>query len=264
MKDLTETQKIRYSRNILVPEIGMIGQQKLLKSRVLVVGAGGLGSPALFYLACAGVGAIGIVDGDRVELSNLQRQILHTSEDLGKFKTHSAQNKLQRLNPDVCIEPHNEPFTEKNGHQLVKGYDFVIEATDNFEAKFLVNDICIRAKVPFCHAGILGMFGQVMTIVPGQGPCYRCVFGNIPEPDQVSSTDQVGVLGVVPGTVGTLQAAEAVKFLTGSGKLLLGRLLTFDALNLVFREIELPPPCCDVCRAAKLMNSQKVKIETAT
>lgn len=255
MKDLTPTQKIRYSRNILVPEIGMTGQQKLLKGRVLVVGAGGLGSPALLYLACAGVGTIGIVDGDRVELSNLQRQILHTSEDLDELKTHSAQDKLHRLNPDVCIEPYSEPFSTKNGHELVKEYDFVIEATDNFEAKFLINDICIHAKVPFCHAGILGMFGQVMTIVPGQGACYRCVFGNIPEPGQVSSTDQVGVLGVVPGTLGTLQAAEAVKFLTGSGKLLLGRLLTFDALNSVFREIELPPPCCDVCRAAKLMDS---------
>jgi len=253
MKDLTPTQKIRYSRNILVPEIGMIGQQKLLKGRVLVVGAGGLGSPALFYLACAGVGTIGIVDGDRVELSNLQRQILHTSGDLDKFKTHSAQDKLHHLNPDVFIEIYSEPFTEKNGHKLVKGYDFVIEATDNFEAKFLVNDICIHAKVPFCHAGILGMFGQVMTIVPGQGPCYRCVFGNIPEPDQVSSTDQVGVLGVVPGTLGSIQAAEAVKFLTGSGKLLLGRLVTFDALNLIFREIELPPPCCDICRTAKFI-----------
>ena len=253
MKDLTPTQKIRYSRNILVPEIGMIGQQKLLKGRVLVVGAGGLGSPALFYLACAGVGTIGIVDGDRVELSNLQRQILHTSEDLDKFKTHSAQDKLHRLNPDVFIEIYSKPFTEKNGHELVKGYDFVIEATDNFEAKFLVNDICIHAKVPFCHAGILGMFGQVMTVVPGQSPCYRCVFGNIPEPDQVSSTDQVGVLGVVPGTLGSIQAAEAVKFLTGSGKLLIGRLVTFDALNLIFREIELPPPCCDICRAAKLI-----------
>jgi molybdopterin/thiamine biosynthesis adenylyltransferase len=255
MKDLTPTQKIRYSRNILVPEIGMTGQQKLLKGRVLVVGAGGLGSPALFYLTCAGIGTIGIVDGDRVELSNLQRQILHTSEDLDELKTYSARDKLHRLNPDVCIELYSEPFTAKNGRELVKEYDFVIEATDNFEAKFLVNDICIYAKVPFCHAGILGMFGQVMTIVPGQGPCYRCVFGNIPESDQVSSTDQVGVLGVVPGTLGTLQAAEAVKFLTGSGKLLLGRLLTFDALNMVFREIELPPPCCDVCRTAKLMNS---------
>ncbi len=254
MKELTPTQKIRYSRNILVPEIGMTGQQKLLKGRVLVVGAGGLGCPALLYLGCAGVGTIGIVDGDRVELSNLQRQILHTSEDLGKLKIHSAQDKLHRLNPDVCIKPYGEPFTAKNGHELVKEYDFVIEATDNFDAKFLVNDICIHARVPFCHAGILGMFGQAMTIVPGQGPCYRCVFGNIPEPDQVSSTDQVGVLGVVPGILGTLQAAEAVKFLTGGGKLLLGRLLTFDALNMVFREIELPPPCCDVCRAAKLMN----------
>jgi molybdopterin/thiamine biosynthesis adenylyltransferase len=253
MKDLTAIQKIRYSRNILVPEIGTSGQQKLLRGRVLVVGAGGLGSPALFYLACAGVGTIGIVDGDRVELSNLQRQILYTLEDLDDLKTRSAQDKLHRLNPDVCIEPYNEPFTAKNGRELVSGYDFVIEATDNFEAKFLVNDICIHAKVPFCHAGILGMFGQVMTIVPGQGACYRCVFGNIPEPDQVSSTDQVGVLGVVPGALGSIQAAEAVKFLTGSGKLLLGRLLTYDALNSIFREIELPPPCCDVCRAAKLI-----------
>ena len=253
MKDLTATQKIRYSRNILVPEIGMTGQQKLLRGKVLVVGAGGLGSPALFYLACAGVGNIGIVDGDRVELSNLQRQILHTSEDLDDLKTHSAQDKLHRLNPDVYIETYNEPFTEKNGRKLVSGYDFVIEATDNFEAKFLVNDICIQSKVPFCHAGILGMFGQVMTIVPGQGACYRCVFGNIPEPDQVSSTDQVGVLGAVAGTLGTIQAAEAVKFLAGRGKLLLGRMLTFDALNLIFREIKLPPQCCEICRAAELI-----------
>ncbi len=253
MKNLTATQKIRYSRNILVPEIGMTGQQKLLKGRVLVVGAGGLGSPALFYLVCAGVGTIGIVDGDRVELSNLQRQILHTSEDLDDLKTHSAQDKLHRLNPDVSIELYNEPFTAKNGRKLVSEYDFVIEATDNFEAKFLVNDICIQSKVPFCHAGILGMFGQVMTIVPGQGACYRCVFGNIPEPDQVSSTDQVGVLGAVAGILGTIQATEAVKFLIGRGKLLIGRMLTFDALNLIFREIELPSPCCEVCRAAKLI-----------
>jgi molybdopterin/thiamine biosynthesis adenylyltransferase len=253
MKDLTAIQKIRYSRNILVPEIGIVGQKKLLKGRVLVVGAGGLGSPALFYLACAGVGTIGIADGDRVELSNLQRQILYTSEDLEDWKCHAAQDKLHRLNPEICVEPYNEPFTAKNGRDLVSGYDFVIEATDNFEAKFLVNDICIHARVPFCHAGILGMFGQVMTIVPGRGACYRCVFGNIPEPDQVSSTDQVGVLGVVPGTLGSIQAAEAVKFLTGSGKLLLGRLLTYDALNSTFREIELPSPCCEVCRTAKLI-----------
>jgi molybdopterin/thiamine biosynthesis adenylyltransferase len=253
MKDLNETQKIRYDRNILLPEIGISGQQKLLSSRVLVVGAGGLGSPALFYLACAGVGTIGIVDGDRVELSNLQRQILHTSQDLGDLKTHSAKDKLHRLNPDVSIELYNESLTQENGFELINRYEFVIEATDNFKTKFLVNDICIRSEVPFCHAGILGMFGQMLTIVPGKGACYRCVFGDIPEKDQVSSTAEVGVLGAVSGVFGALQATEAVKFLTGSGKLLVGRLLTCDALNLIFREIELPLPSCKVCQATKLI-----------
>lgn len=253
MKALNETQKIRYARNILLPEIGIVGQQKLLNSRVLVVGAGGLGSPALFYLVCAGVGTIGIVDGDRVELSNLQCQILHTSQDLGDLKTHSAKDTLHRLNPDVSIELYNEPLTQENGYELINRYDFVIEATDNFKTKFLVNDICIRFGVPFCHAGVLGMFGQMLTIVPGKGACYRCVFGDIPEKDQVSSTAEVGVLGAVSGVFGALQATEAVKFLAGRGKLLVGRLLTYDAVNLIFREIELPPPSCKVCRAARLI-----------
>jgi len=253
MKALNETQKIRYARNILLAEIGIVGQQKLLNSRVLVVGAGGLGSPALFYLACAGVGTIGIVDGDRVELSNLQRQILHTSQDLGDLKTHSAKDTLHRLNPDVSIELYDEALTQENGYELINRYDFVIEATDNFKTKFLVNDICIRSGVPFCHAGILGMFGQMLTIVPGKGACYRCVFGDIPEKDQVSSTAEVGVLGAVSGVFGALQATEAVKFLTGRGKLLVGRLLTYDAVNLIFREIELPPPSCKVCRAVRLI-----------
>ena len=253
MKDLNATQKIRYARNILLPEIGISGQQHLLSSRVLVVGAGGLGSPALFYLSCSGVGTIGIVDGDRVELSNLQRQILHTSQNLGDLKTHSAKDTLHRLNPDVSIELYNEPLTQENGYELINRYDFVIEATDNFKTKFLVNDICIRSGVPFCHAGVLGLFGQMLTIVPGKGACYRCVFGDIPEKDQVSSTAEVGVLGAVSGVFGALQATEAVKYLTGIGKLLVGRLLTYDALNLIFREIELPPPSCKVCRTAKLI-----------
>lgn len=251
MKDLNETQKIRYDRNILLSEIGILGQQKLLSSRVLVVGAGGLGSPALFYLACAGVGTIGIVDGDRVELSNLQRQILHTSQDLGNLKTHSAKETLLRLNPDVAVELYNEPLTQENGVELIKPYEFVIEATDNFKTKFLVNDICVRSGVPFCHAGILGMFGQMLTIIPDRGACYRCVFGEVPGKDQVPSTAQVGVLGAVPGVLGALQATEAVKYLTGCGNLMVGRLLVYDALNLMFREIELPPPFCKVCKAAR-------------
>jgi molybdopterin/thiamine biosynthesis adenylyltransferase len=252
MKDLNETQKIRYDRNILISEIGMPGQQRLLNSRVLVVGAGGLGSPALFYLACAGVGNIGIVDGDRVELSNLQRQILHTSQDLDELKTHSAKDKLNRLNPDIDIKIYSELLTQENGFELINQYEFVIEATDNFEAKFLVNDICVRSRVPFCHAGILGMFGQMLTVIPGKGACFRCVFGDIPEKDQVPTTSEAGVFGAVPGVLGALQATEAVKFLIGTGKLLVGRLLTFDALNLTFREIELPPPSCGVCKALKV------------
>ncbi|MGA8179130.1 MAG: HesA/MoeB/ThiF family protein [Desulfobacterales bacterium] len=253
MSVLNEIQKVRYSRNILLPEIGISGQQKLLNSRVLVVGAGGLGSPALFYLACAGVGTIGIVDPDRVALSNLQRQILHTTQDLDELKTHSAKDKLRRLNPDVAIELYSEPLTQENGVELIKPYEFVIEAADNFKTKFLVNDICVRLGVPFCHAGILGMFGQMLTVVPGKGACYRCVFGDIPEKDHVSSTADAGVLGAVSGVFGALQTTETVKFLIGGGKLLVGRLLTYDALNLVFREIELPPPSCKVCRAAKLI-----------
>lgn len=250
MKDLNETQKIRYARNMLITEIGILGQQKLLDSRILVVGAGGLGSPALFYLACAGVGTIGIVDGDRVELSNLQRQILHNSQDLDDLKTRSAKDKLSRLNPDIEIELYSVPLTQENSVELINQYDFVIEATDNFETKFLVNDSCVRSGIPFCHAGILGMFGQMLTVIPGKGACFRCVFGDTPEKDQVPTTSEVGVFGAVPGVLGALQATEAVKFLIGTGKLLVGRLLTYDALNLTFREIELPPPFCRVCRTA--------------
>ncbi len=247
MKALTTTQKIRYDRNIRIPEIGIAGQKKLLNSRVLVVGAGGLGSPALFYLVCAGVGTIGIIDKDRVELSNLQRQILHTLKDLGDWKTHSARATLNLLNPDVFIETYSEPISGNNGHELVSRFDFVIEATDNFESKFLINDVCIQSHIPFSHAGILGMFGQTMTVVPDESPCYRCVFGNIPEKGQVSSTAEAGVLGTVAGVLGSIQATEAVKYLTGTGELLTGRLLTYDALTMEFRKIELTPPPCKVC-----------------
>jgi len=169
MGGLTETEKIRYERNILIPQIGVSGQENILKGRVLVVGAGGLGSPALLYLAGAGVGTIGIVDGDQVELSNLQRQILHSSSDIGRLKTWSARETLKRLNPDLRIELYSERFNLENGRDLVRRYDFVIEATDNFESKFLVNDVCVQEGVPYCHAGILGLFGQIMTILPGVG-----------------------------------------------------------------------------------------------
>jgi len=250
MKGLSEVELTRYQRNILIPELGIAGQEKIRNGRVLVVGAGGLGSPALFYLACAGVGTLGIVDGDRVELSNLQRQILHTSSDIHRPKTQSASDTLRALNPHITIVAHSRRFDSENGSELVRGYDFVIEATDNFESKFLVNDACVRNGVPYSHAGVLGLIGQAMTVVPGRGPCFRCIFGKPPEPHRVPTTSQVGVLGVVPGVMGCIQASEALKYLTGIGDLLIGRLLTYDALTSRFREVPLPDSCCPLCRSA--------------
>ncbi len=251
MSNLTETQNTRYDRNIRIPEIGRSGQDRLRASRVLVVGTGGLGSPVLFYLASAGIGTIGIMDGDRVDLSNLQRQILHSTDDVGRLKVSSAMDTLGRLNPDVHLEGHSLPFSRENGDALVSRYDFVVEATDSFESKFLVNDACIRQRVPFSHAGVLGLYGQTMTVLPGQGPCFRCVFGEAPPENQVTSTKDVGVLGAVAGVLGSVQATETVKYLVGSGGLLVGRLLTFEAARLRFREVPLPGPSCPVCRDAK-------------
>lgn len=248
--------KERYHRNVLVPEIGPSGQERLFNSRVLVVGAGGLGSPALYYLACAGVGTIGIMDGDRVELSNLQRQILHSTDDIGRLKIDSAAESISRINPDIRVQAYAEAFTRANGRTLVSEYDFVIEAVDNFPSKFMVNDACITERVPFCHAGIVGLFGQAMTVIPGQGACFRCVFGEVPREEEVASTKDAGVLGAVAGVLGAVQAAEAVKYLVGCGELLTGRLLTFDALRLRFREVPLPEQTCPVCRVAGLIPSR--------
>lgn len=253
MRKASRPQDIRYDRNIRIPEIGPSGQERLGRARVLVVGAGGLGSPVLFYLACAGVGTIGIADGDRVELSNLQRQIIHSTPNIGRLKVHSAMESIERINPHICMEGHTERLTHENGRALVQRYDFVIEATDNFETKFLVNDMCIRERVPFSHAGILGLYGQAMTVVPGGGACFRCIFGEVPKPDQVASTSDVGVLGAVAGVLGAILAAEAVKFIVGCGDLLTRRMLTFDALEMRFREVPLPEPSCGVCRAAGLI-----------
>lgn len=245
-------KETRYCRNILIPEIGEAGQERLLKSRVLVVGAGGLGSPALYYLACAGIGTIGIIDADRVDLSNLQRQILHTTESIGRLKVESAMESLRRINPDIRVEGYPAAFTHANGHSLVRSHDFVIEATDNFESKFLINDTCLSEGVPFCHAGLVGMYGQVMTVVPGKGPCFRCVFRDIPHSGEVPATSEAGVLGAVAGVLGSIQATEAVKFLAGCGDLLIGRLITFDALKMRFREVPLPESSCEKCREAGL------------
>lgn len=253
-RHLTDYERERYGRNILIPEIGEDGQIALLESRVLVVGAGGLGSPALFYLAAAGIGNIGIADGDTVEVSNLQRQIIHGIGDVGVKKTKSAENKLRELRPDLELEIFPFRLDEENASDLTAGFDFVVDASDSFESKYLVNDACVRTNKPFSHAGIRGLYGQIMTILPGRSPCFRCVFEDKPEPGQVRGTAEAGVLGSVPGVLGAIQATEAIKYILGmDGQLLTGRLLTYNAADMLFREIRLPPDKrCSLCRDTAL------------
>jgi molybdopterin/thiamine biosynthesis adenylyltransferase len=247
---LTDFEKELYHRNIQIPEVGEAGQLKLRESRVLIVGLGGLGSPALFYLAACGIGEIGIADGDRVELSNLQRQILHGRDDVGREKTASAARSAARLRPDLRLRTYPCRISEANAAEIIAPYDFVIEATDNFASKFLISDACVRLGKAYSHAGILGMYGQTMTVVPGKGPCYRCVFGEVPEAGAAPTTREAGVLGVIPGVLGAVQAAEGIKYLLNRGRLLVGSLLTWDAFSMTFREIRLPRGVqCGVCRA---------------
>ncbi len=238
----------RYSRNILVNEIGLAGQARIRKAKVLVVGVGGLGSPAALYLAAAGVGTLGLADADAVELSNLQRQIVHCTEDIGRPKVESAAEKIRRLNPDVCVRPYRERLTAANAMAVVSGYDFVIDATDGFPSKFLVNDACVMAKKPFSHGGVQRFEGQTMTVVPGRSACYRCVFGAPPPEGSVFVCSQVGVLGAAAGMLGTIQAAEAIKFVAGVGEPLTDAVLTFDALTMTFRKVPVRRnSACPVC-----------------
>ena len=247
----TNEQLERYSRHIILKEIGVKGQKKLLESKVLVIGAGGLGAPVAMYLAAAGVGTIGIADADEVDLSNLQRQIIHGTADVGKAKVQSAKETINAMNPDVSVNACRTFVAADNILALVRDYDFVIDGTDNFPAKFLINDACVMAKKPFSHAGIIRFKGQLMTYVPGQGPCYRCVFKNPPPKDAVPTCKQAGVVGAMGGVIGSLQAMEAIKYLTGVGDLLTGSLLTYDALTMEFRKIRLPRggDSCAVCGA---------------
>ena len=237
---LSDEQLERYSRHIILKGLGSKGQKKLLQSRVLIVGAGGLGSPAAMYLASAGVGTIGIVDADRVDLSNLQRQIIHSTDDIGKEKVLSAKETINELNPDVNVITYPFYLNSENILDVIKDYDFVIDGTDNFAAKFLINDACVIAEKPFCHAGILQFQGQLMTYVPGEGPCYRCIFQEPPLKGEVPSCREAGVIGVIAGVIGTLQATEAIKYLIGTGELLTGYMLTYDALKMEFRKVRLP------------------------
>jgi len=236
---MTDEQQERYARHLILEGVGEEGQEKLFAGRVLVIGAGGLGSPVLFYLAAAGVGTIGVADGDRVELSNLQRQIIHTTGAVGTPKVDSALAALGALNPEVTLEGHHLRVTAENIAALIAPYDFVIDATDNFASKFLINDACVLAGKPYSHGGILRYGGQTTTIVPGESGCYRCLFPDEPEDDVALACSRAGVLGVLPGVIGTLQATEAIKFLLGEGELLTGRLLTYDSRTLRFREISL-------------------------
>ncbi|MFA5238744.1 MAG: molybdopterin-synthase adenylyltransferase MoeB [Phycisphaerae bacterium] len=248
MVALTPEQKERYSRHLMLEQVGEAGQQKLLSSKVLLIGAGGLGSPAALYLAAAGIGTIGIVDADKVELTNLQRQIIHHTADVGVEKVKSAQNKMQAINPYVTVKAYNKLVKADNIRKIIREYDFVIDATDNFAAKFLINDACFFEKKPFSHAGVLKFEGQLMTVLPGESACYRCIFGSLPSADVARSCSRAGILGVLPGVVGTLQATEAVKYLLGIGELLTDALLTYNSLTMEFRKISFKRnPNCPLC-----------------
>lgn len=238
----------RYSRQILLKQIGGVGQEKLLASRVLIVGAGGLGSPAALYLAAAGVGTIGLIDGDRVDLTNLQRQIVHFTRDIGTPKVQSAAAKLKAINPTVNVRMYEERVFAQNIMEILQEYDFVIDGTDNFPAKFLINDACFFAGIPFSHAGILRFDGQLFTVIPGRSACYRCVFGGPPPAGAVPSCSEAGVLGAVAGVIGSLQATEAIKYILGIGELLTDRMLVHDALGMSFREVNFRRnPNCPLC-----------------
>ena len=239
----------RYSRHIILKEVGAKGQKKLLNAKVLIIGAGGLGAPVAMYLAAAGVGTIGIADADEVDLSNLQRQIIHATKDVGKPKVISAKETMEAMNPDVTVKTYHTFVTSENIMELIRDYDFILDGTDNFPAKFLINDACVIAKKPFSHAGIIRFQGQLMTYVPGQGPCYRCVFRDPPPKDAVPTCKQAGVIGAMGGVIGSLQAMEAIKYILGKGDLLTGSLLTYDALKMQFRKVPLPHNTdnCPVC-----------------
>ena len=228
----------RYSRNILIEDFGEEGQIKLKKSKVLVIGAGGLGSPVLYYLAAAGIGTLGIVDYDTVDISNLQRQILHHSNDIGISKIISAKDKLEALNPDIHIVPYEEHFTRENAVGLVCEYDFIVDCCDNYETKFLINDICVAEQKPYSHGAVLALRGEVMTYVPGHAD-YRSVFDGPPENGTVPTSAQAGILGAIAGIVGSIQATEVVKYFTGIGSLILNRLLIIDGKTMAFLSLKI-------------------------
>ncbi len=244
----TEEQIERYSRQIILPEVGGAGQRKLLAARVLVIGAGGLGSPVALYLAAAGVGRIGIVDSDCVDLSNLQRQILHSTRDVGREKCLSAKHTIESLNPDVDVTPYALRLTSSNISNVISEYDVIVDGSDNFPTRYLVNDACVLAGKPFSHAGILRFEGQATTIIPGRGPCYRCLYPEPPPPGLMPSCQEAGVLGATAGVMGSIQVAEVLKLILGIGDPLVGRILIYDGLAMSFRIVPVEhDPDCPIC-----------------
>lgn len=248
LENLTNDQIERYSRNILLSEVGGEGQAKLAQAKVLVIGAGGLGSPCAFYLAAGGVGTLGIVDFDKVELNNLQRQILHVTKDIGRSKVESAKERLRALNPDVKVTTISEKLTSKNTLDVVRQYDVLVDGSDNFPTRYLMNDAAVLSNKPLIHGGIFRFDGQLFTILPRKGPCYRCLFAEPPPPGLVPSCQEAGILGAVAGTIGVMQATEVLKLILGIGEPLTDRLLVFNALRNGFREVKIRrDPNCPVC-----------------
>ncbi len=247
-EELTHDEVKRYSQHLIMPEVGMSGQMKLKKASVLCVGAGGLGSPLAFYLTAAGVGRIGIIDFDVVDFSNLQRQILHTTNDVGRPKLDSAAEKLKALNPNVNVELHETRLTSENALQLFEKYDIIVDGTDNFPTRYLVNDACVLTGKPNVYGSIFRFEGQASIFAASEGPCYRCLYPEPPPPGLVPSCAEGGVLGILPGLVGLVQATEVIKLILEKGNSLVGRLLLFDALGMKFRELKLKKdPECPVC-----------------
>jgi molybdopterin/thiamine biosynthesis adenylyltransferase/rhodanese-related sulfurtransferase len=245
---LSESQRRRYSRQMLIPEIGQEGQRTLLDARVLLIGAGALGSGAAYYLASSGVGTIGLVDDDVVEESNLQRQILHTTDRIGMLKTESARLSITALNPETNVVEHRERMTAENVERLIAGYDVILDGTDNFDTRYILNDAALKLRKPVVHGSIYRWDGQVTTFVPFVGPCYRCMYPTQPPPELAPACSVAGVLGVLPGIIGLLEANEVFKLLLGVGETLAGRLLMFDAMGTTFDEVKVwRDPACPAC-----------------
>ncbi len=246
--EVSEEYLERYSRHIILEEVGIDGQEKISSARVLIIGAGGLGSPVALYLAAAGVGTIGIADADNVEISNLQRQIVHFTSDVGSAKAVSAAAKIQAINPHVRVNVYKEYLCAANISAIIREYDFVVDGTDNFASKFLINDACVLNRIPFSHGGILRFSGQAITVKPGETACYRCIFEQPPPTNSVPTCSSAGVLGAIGGMLGTIQATEALKYITGAGMPLYNSLLHFDAKKMDFRKVAVKKnDHCPVC-----------------